>query len=84
VTEHQAEIKQCPRSGLTVKAAFPAGVEAPVQYGPHFRGLALYLSKDLRLLPHAELCRNFLLIPICLLSMAAIRCRGASKAGQFL
>jgi hypothetical protein len=53
VTEHQAEIKQCPVSGLTVKAAFPAGVEAPVQYGPHFRELALYLSKDLRLLPHA-------------------------------
>ena len=43
VTEHQAEIKVCPRSGLMVKAAFPAGVEAPVQYGPHFRGLTLYL-----------------------------------------
>ena len=54
VTEHQAEIKQCPRSGLTVKAAFPAGVEAPVQYGPHFRGLALYLSNQ-QLLPFDRL-----------------------------
>ena len=42
VTEHQAQIKQCPVSGLLVKAAFPAGVEAPVQYGPHFRGFTLY------------------------------------------
>jgi transposase len=43
VTEHQAEIKQCPRSGRRVKASFPSGVEGPVQYGPHFRGFTLYL-----------------------------------------
>ena len=54
VTEHQAEIKQCPISGLTVKAAFPAGVEAPVQYGPHFRGLTLYLFNQ-QLLPFDRL-----------------------------
>ena len=54
VTEHQAEIKQCPSSGLTVKATFPAGVEAPVQYGPHFRGLALYLFNQ-QLLPFDRL-----------------------------
>jgi transposase len=54
VTEHQAEIKQCPLSGLTVKAAFPADVEAPVQYGPHFRGLALYLFNQ-QLLPFDRL-----------------------------
>jgi transposase len=54
VTEHQAEIKQCPCSGLLVKAAFPAGVEAPVQYGPHFRGFTLYLSQQ-QLLPFDRL-----------------------------
>ena len=43
VTEHRAEIKQCPCSGLRVTAAFPAAVSAPVQYGSHFRGLTLYL-----------------------------------------
>lgn len=43
VTEHRAEIKPCPVSGLLVTARFPAGVVAPVQYGPHFRGLTLYL-----------------------------------------
>jgi transposase len=54
VTEHQAEIKRCPRSGLLVKAAFPAGVEAPVQYGPHFRGFTLYLFNQ-QLLPFDRL-----------------------------
>jgi transposase len=43
VTEHRAEIKQCPCSGLMVTAAFPAAVSAPAQYGSHFRGLTLYL-----------------------------------------
>jgi transposase len=43
VTEHRAEIKECPRSRKRVTAAFPAGVEAPTQYGHNFRGLTLYL-----------------------------------------
>jgi transposase len=54
VTEHRAEIKICPISNLTVKAAFPAGVEAPVQYGPNFRGLTLYLFNQ-QLLPFDRL-----------------------------
>ena len=54
VTEHQAEIKQCPVSGRKVSAAFPPGVLAPVQYGPHFRGLTLYLFNQ-QLLPFDRL-----------------------------
>ena len=54
VTEHQAEIKRCPVSGRKVSAAFPPGVLAPVQYGPNFRGLTLYLFNQ-QLLPFDRL-----------------------------
>lgn len=53
-TEHRAEIKRCPVSGREVRAPFPLGVEAPVQYGAHFRSLLLYLSNQ-QLLPFDRL-----------------------------
>ena len=77
VTEHQAEIKQCPISGLTVKAAFPCGVDAPVQYGPHFRGLALYLSNQ-QLLPFDRLrqtCLDLFGQPLSLGTLTQINVR---------
>jgi hypothetical protein len=48
------EIKRCPVSGSSVRAAFPADVEAPVQYNPRFRGLMLYLSNQ-QILPFDRL-----------------------------
>jgi len=42
VTAHQAEVKLCPNTGRKVTAPFPAGVNAPVQYGPRFNGLLVY------------------------------------------
>jgi transposase len=42
VTEHQAEIKRCPVSGLEVRASFPEHVNAPAQYGPRFRAQMVY------------------------------------------
>ena len=77
VTEHQAEIKCCPISGLSVRAAFPADVEAPVQYGPHFRGLMLYLSNQ-QILPFDRLrqvCKDLFGQPLSLGTLATINAR---------
>ena len=43
VTEHQAEVKQCPGCGVCVKGAFPANVSQPTQYGLRLKALACYL-----------------------------------------
>jgi len=53
VTEHQAEIKTC-SCGHVNHAAFPPGVNAPVQYGGRAKSAALYL-KDYQLLPYDRL-----------------------------
>lgn len=60
VTEHQAEMKRCPFSGLQVTAAFPVRVNAPAQYGSRFRALMLYLNNQ-QLIPYrrlAQLCQD--------------------------
>jgi transposase len=54
VTEYQAQIKTCPQCGQPVKAAFPAAVSQPVQYGPRAHAAMTYLSQY-QLLPYERL-----------------------------
>jgi transposase len=53
VIEHQAQSKCCPRCGHLTQAAFPEDVCAPVQYGPAFGALAVYLVEQ-HLVPYAR------------------------------
>jgi transposase len=51
VTEHQVQRKVCGRCSAVNKAEFPAGVNAPVQYGAGVRSAAAYLM-GYQLLPY--------------------------------
>lgn len=46
VIEYKREIKICPGCGQIAKAPFPDGVNAPVQYGPRFRGMLVYMQNQ--------------------------------------
>lgn len=43
IIEHRIEIKSCPHCEKTSQAEFPAGVKAPVQYGPSVFSRLVYL-----------------------------------------
>lgn len=57
VLEHQAEQKYCPHCQQITKAPFPDQVSAPVQYGPAFGALAVYLVQQ-QLLPYERACET--------------------------
>ena len=54
VTEHRAHHCRCPACGTQTRAAFPAGVNAPVQYGARITAFVLYLL-HYQLLPEKRL-----------------------------
>lgn len=85
VTEHRAEIKVCPVSGQRVQAAFPAGVSAPVQYGPRFQGLVVYLNQA-QFIPSerlAQLCEDLFGQPLSEATLQAATERVAGQLSDF-
>jgi transposase len=58
VTEHRAEIKDCPLCGAISRGLFPAEVSQPVQYGTDVRQLAVYLTQY-QLLPYGRVAEIF-------------------------
>ena len=44
VTEHRSHVKTCPGCGHENKAVFPAGVDAPTQYGSAIKAILSYLT----------------------------------------
>lgn len=56
VTEHRAHDCRCACCGATTRAAFPEGVNAPVQYGARIAAFVVYLL-HYQLLPEARLAR---------------------------
>jgi transposase len=55
VTEHQAEVKNCPHCGVENQSDFPHLVENVVQYGPRLKSMMVYLMEG-QLLPSARTC----------------------------
>src|SRR6185437_6790822 len=53
--EYISEQKQCPHCQQISVAPFPAGVQAPVQYGSNVGAMAVYLAHR-QLLPLARVC----------------------------
>ena len=84
VTEHQTWGCRCQRCGQLMRAVFPEGVTAPVQYGPRMAATAVYLQ-NAHFLPEdrlAEIFRDVFGVALCAATLAGMsRQRGGVLAG---
>lgn len=58
VTEHQGELKACPKCGVVARAAFPCGVVGYTQYGDRIKAQAVYLNQ-VQFVPSARIKETF-------------------------
>jgi transposase len=81
VIEHRAHACGCPHCGAQTQAAFPEGINAPVQYGPRIAALAIYLQ-TYHFIPEdrlAELLKDLYEIDISTATIAAMEHRKAEE-----
>jgi transposase len=86
VTEHRAHDCVCARCGAHSRAAFPGGVNAPVQYGPTITAFVLYLL-HYQLLPEdrlAELMADLFGAKLAAATIARMSRAGAARLQDFV
>lgn len=84
ITEHRAEKRLCPQCATVVTAAFPEGVNAPVQYGETVRAVALYFGAY-QLVPYqrvSEIFNDLFHAPLSVGTLANVIKRGGIKASE--
>lgn len=85
VTEHRAHRCHCPACGRQTRAAFPAGVTAPVQYGTRVAAFVVYLL-HYQLLPEkrlAELMADLFGVNLATATVAAMSQACAARFEDF-
>jgi transposase len=86
VTEHRAHDCRCAACGTPSRAGFPAGVNAPVQYGPRIAAVVTYLL-HYQLLPEdrlAELMADLFDVGIAAATIARISRSCAARLQDFV
>jgi transposase len=86
VTEHRAHLCLCAQCGQQTQAAFPAGVAAPVQYGPRICAMVVYLLHG-HFLPEdrlAELMRDLFGVSLVPATIARMSRSCANRLKSFL
>lgn len=84
VVEHQIAHVRCPGCGATTRGEVPAGVPAPVQYGPRLRALAVYLVQQ-QFVPYArtrEVLAEVFQAPLALGTLVSVVRQGAERLGK--
>jgi transposase len=84
IIEHQAQQRTC-GCGRTTTASFPAGVAAPVVYGPGVRALGCYLlvGQHLPVDRAAELLGEVLGVPVATGTLAGLTGQAAARLEDF-